>query len=136
METRLARQGWIILLGVPTLFFCAYIIAAAPTLVNFPLCVVKMFVGIDCPGCGLTRSIAFLTHGQIRKSVDFHPLGIIIALWLLYMFIREAINAVFKKSLKPLLSQKARDTILFGFIAAIITQWLIKLYFFLFTFNF
>ena len=30
-----------------------------------------------CPGCGLGRSIAFLFHGDLIKSLNTHPLGII-----------------------------------------------------------
>ena len=34
-------------------------------------------LGIDwCPGCGLGRSIAFLFHGDVSRSLDAHPLGI------------------------------------------------------------
>jgi hypothetical protein len=129
METRIARQGWIILLGVPALFLCAYIIAAFPAITNLPLCAVKSFVGIDCPGCGLTRSIAFLTHGEIRKSIDLHPMGIVVALILIYLFARTLTVFIIGKEIRPFTSQKARDTLLMIFLAALLGQWLVKLFF-------
>lgn len=34
-------------------------------------------LGFDfCPGCGLGRSISFLFHGEFKKSLSMHPLGI------------------------------------------------------------
>jgi hypothetical protein len=34
-------------------------------------------LGFDfCPGCGLGRSISFLFHGEIIRSLTTHPLGI------------------------------------------------------------
>ncbi|MBN2800137.1 MAG: DUF2752 domain-containing protein [Deltaproteobacteria bacterium] len=39
------------------------------------LCVFRITTGYSCPGCGLTRSISFLVHGQLWDSVRLHPLG-------------------------------------------------------------
>lgn len=135
MNGEISRKGWIVLAGVPALFFSAYMIGAMPVLTALPLCAVKIFLGIDCPGCGLTRSIAYLTHGQIRRSIDLNPMGIIIALWLVYVFSRTAVGHLSGKTLRPLLRQKVRDALLIVFVAGLFGQWLIKMYFSLFTFN-
>lgn len=127
MVSQISRRGWIVLFGVPALFVSAYIIK--PALTKLPLCSVKLFTGIDCPGCGLTRSIAFLTHGQIRKSIDYHPLGIIIALWIVYMLIRTVITSIVGKPMRPLVSQRVRDMLLIIFVVALFGQWLVKLFF-------
>ncbi len=42
-------------------------------------CGARQWVGIDCPGCGLTRSFVRLAEGDWRASVAVHPLGWIIA---------------------------------------------------------
>ncbi len=43
---------------------------------HYSFCILK-FIGFQkCPGCGLGHSISFLFHGDIRKSLDAHPLGI------------------------------------------------------------
>ncbi|MFH1873590.1 MAG: DUF2752 domain-containing protein [Pseudomonadota bacterium] len=121
-------QGWYILLGVPTLFICGYLLFLSPQILHLPFCAVRSFLDFDCPGCGLTRSIVFLSHGQIRASIDFHPLGVVIAVWLVYLFVRQLFAVVLKKSFPNLFSPKGRDIILFGFLIAMFVQWLVKIY--------
>ncbi len=123
-------------MGVPALFFSAYVLATMPVLTTLPLCAVKLFANVDCPGCGLTRSIAYLTHGELRRSIDFNPMGIVIAFFLVYIFVRTAISLLAGRALKPLLQQKTRDRMLVVFVFALFAQWLFKLYFLLFTFHF
>lgn len=38
-------------------------------------CAFHASTGLPCPGCGLTRSVMALLHGQVRESVNFHPFG-------------------------------------------------------------
>src|SRR5436190_13214116 len=40
-----------------------------------PLCTMKRVTGIDCPGCGLTRSFVALGHGQWQDSFRYNPAG-------------------------------------------------------------
>ena len=46
------------------------------------LCIFKRLSGWDCPGCGMTRSIAMLTKGEFLQSIHLHPFGIPLVLWL------------------------------------------------------
>lgn len=39
------------------------------------ICFWRRFLGIECPGCGLTRSFVSLGHGQWRAAWEFHMLG-------------------------------------------------------------
>jgi hypothetical protein len=39
-------------------------------------CPFKVLTGLPCPGCGMTRSVVTLMHGDLATSVYFHPLGI------------------------------------------------------------
>ncbi len=36
-------------------------------------CISKQVLGIDCPGCGLQRSIALLLHGDLVASFQMYP---------------------------------------------------------------
>jgi hypothetical protein len=44
-------------------------VAAGP-----PMCPTALFLGIPCPGCGLTRATLALLHGDIAAALHFHPL--------------------------------------------------------------
>jgi hypothetical protein len=61
------------------------------------ICLFKNVTGIACPSCGVTRSVLFVLHGNIKQAVLLNPLGLLTAalmailpFWLLY-------DLVFKK---------------------------------------
>jgi len=120
-------EGWGIVIGVPALVIVAWLIPAIPGIRELPFCGVKHFTGFDCPGCGLTSSIVALVHGQIRASIDRHPLGIVIMTWLVYMFGRSIFALIAGRLPRPLLTQGQRDIIMYVFLVALIFQWIIKL---------
>ena len=50
---------------------------------GFPLpesCWFKRLTGLGCPGCGLTRSVICLVHGNFLAAWDFNPGGYVFAL--------------------------------------------------------
>ncbi len=40
-----------------------------------PLCLWKSLTGLDCLGCGLTRSFVWMGHGDLQAAFDLHALG-------------------------------------------------------------
>lgn len=40
-----------------------------------PLCMFSAVVGLDCFGCGLTRSFTYVGHGQFTEAMQLHMLG-------------------------------------------------------------
>lgn len=47
------------------------------------LCAFRLLLGVDCPGCGLGRSIIALLHGRLEESVAWHPMGVVLVLGVL-----------------------------------------------------
>ena len=43
---------------------------------GIPLCMFKRLLSLPCPGCGLTRSVSSILHGDFLQSWSYHPLGI------------------------------------------------------------
>ncbi|UUO06548.1 DUF2752 domain-containing protein [Blastopirellula sp. J2-11] len=43
-----------------------------------PSCAMKLYYGIDCPGCGLTRSFILLAHGDLPGSLAYNPSGVLL----------------------------------------------------------
>lgn len=56
--------------------------AAAMLNLNFP-CLFHLATGYYCPGCGGTRAIASLLHGQLFRSFLYHPVILYTAFLLL-----------------------------------------------------
>lgn len=48
------------------------------------LCISKRFFGLTCPGCGLFKSFIFAYKGEFLKSIQYHPLGVVLLLIVIY----------------------------------------------------
>lgn len=43
------------------------------------ICMVRNVTGVPCPGCGTTRSVVHVLHGEILDAVTTNPLGLLAA---------------------------------------------------------
>jgi hypothetical protein len=59
-----------------------------------PLCFFHSTTGIDCIGCGLTRSLSCAMRGSFAQSWGYHPMGIFI----LALFTLIALQSVLPKT--------------------------------------
>jgi len=87
------------------------------------LCTSKALFGVDCPGCGLTRSVVHFSHGRFHDSWRMHQLG-----WLMYLAAGFQIphRLLLLSGRRGLVNH--RYSIWFGnlLIAALILSWLYK----------
>ena len=70
------------LLGRFTRVLAAVVVAAAFVLPGdgtgfFQVCWFRATSHLPCPGCGLTRSFASITHLHLADSVAYHPFGLV-----------------------------------------------------------
>lgn len=42
-------------------------------------CLFSVVTGIQCPACGMTRSVASIARGDLEASLAYHPMGILLA---------------------------------------------------------
>jgi hypothetical protein len=75
------------LLGRFTRVLAAVVVAAAFVLPGdgtgfFQVCWFKAASHLPCPGCGLTRSLASITHLHLGDSFAYHPFGLVVFLLL------------------------------------------------------
>lgn len=75
----------IVFIAVPTSFIEA----------GHGLCLVTYLFGVECPGCGMTRALSALAHGDVVSAIHFNRLVVIIGPLLGYTLIR-ALFAEFK----------------------------------------
>ena len=82
-------------------------------------CLTKKFLGFDCPGCGLQRSVAFLLQGDFVASFEMYPALFPMILLFLFLGIKSFIQIKFENMITYIL-------LLITFIT-IMTNFLIKL---------
>jgi hypothetical protein len=69
---------------------------------RFPPCVFKAITGFYCIGCGLTRALHALVHGDILRAFSMNPLAVLV-LPLLPLMLLDARGAT-PAPLKPFMS--------------------------------
>ncbi len=82
----LIKRYWIgIVLCIITMIFLNSIFGT--------VCISKLFIGVPCPACGITRASVFLLTGHFREAYQMHPL--------LFLIIMEVVFClIIKKVLK------------------------------------
>lgn len=50
------------------------------------LCSWRRYFGVDCPGCGLTRSFICLAHGDVARAWGYNPAGLMLFTGMLFQF--------------------------------------------------
>src|SRR5258705_5137281 len=54
----------------------------------FPACPFRTLTGFTCPGCGSTRGLHRLLHGDIVAALKFNPLMVLLLPFLHYALVR------------------------------------------------
>ncbi|MEU4469869.1 DUF2752 domain-containing protein [Micromonospora sp. NPDC023888] len=60
-----------------------------------PTCLLKLTTGLDCPGCGGTRALWYVLHGDLPAAARHHFLFIFALPFLAYLFVAWAGNQAF-----------------------------------------
>jgi hypothetical protein len=100
-------------------------------LLNFelpPTCGMKLYWGMDCPGCGLTRSFICLASGDLAASVAFNPAGIILFTATMFQVPYRIIQLRrLRQNLEPW-NLLVPATCMFAIVAVVMSiQWVVKL---------
>jgi hypothetical protein len=69
-----ARNRWV---SLACLLGLALLALLPPEGLGIPICLFNLVSGLPCPGCGLTRSMASLAHGDPGAALRFHPAGLL-----------------------------------------------------------
>ncbi|MCI6653470.1 MAG: DUF2752 domain-containing protein [Ruminococcus sp.] len=91
------------IITVTVLYFAAVFVAKNVTL---PRCLTYKYFGIYCPGCGMTRSVIALLHGDILLSLRNNALIIFGILLLLAIYLELVFKAFGKRLRFPIHSNK------------------------------
>ncbi|WGX96834.1 DUF2752 domain-containing protein [Nocardioides sp. L-11A] len=83
------------------------------------ICPFRRLTGLPCPGCGLTRSWVYLTHGWWRDSFLAHPFGPLFAAVIIGLAV-AAVRARVRRSGPPSLDRLVRHPV----AVAVLVAWL------------
>lgn len=99
-------------------------------LVNVPLpslCTAQRLLGIDCPGCGLTRCFISLAHGDVPRAWHFNPAGFLlfglVAAQIPYRCLQLWRIRRGAQELRP----RYINLLLWIVVAALLTQWIVRM---------
>jgi hypothetical protein len=63
----------------------------------YPPCLSRLLLGLHCPGCGMTRCVSALLHGNVAQAFAYNPLFVVVLPLLAYAagsFLYEAWTGV------------------------------------------
>ena len=62
------------------LFVCIGAILLVFWIFDLP-CIIKLFTGVSCPGCGMTRAYMSLLRLDFASAFYYHPLWLLVLIW-------------------------------------------------------
>jgi hypothetical protein len=101
---------------------------ALPVAPQYPMpetCMSRQLFGLHCPGCGLTRSLIHLAHGDWRASMAMHRLGWMMAAAVLLQF-PYRISCLRHGSALPL-GKRIPQWFGYALVFAMIVNWLLEM---------
>lgn len=90
-------------------------------------CKMKIAFGIPCPGCGGTRALWYLLHGNLIKAVYYHAFAVYGAIWYLVFFVSQTIQRVAAKFGKQVRGMQFHMSLLYIAVAILVLQYVLKL---------
>lgn len=93
-----------------------------------PLCAFRALLGLDCPGCGITRSLIYAFHGRFYDSYMMHIWGIPLAV-ILVAQIPYRLSRLFFAMPDWKLSPVMNRWINFSIALSVLLPWIVKLSF-------
>jgi hypothetical protein len=90
------------------------------------LCMSREVFGLECPGCGLTRSFIHLAHGEFVASIRSHRIGPLFAILVLIQLPYRAWSLWLADRKWP--SPRVCQWIATSLIALLVSNWLLGMF--------
>ena len=86
-------------------------------------CPFRALTGFTCPGCGSTRGLHHLLHGDPVAAFQLNPLFVVALPFLLYALVRYSSSVIRQRPLRPNQLQPKYIWILFG---TVLSFWIFR----------
>ncbi len=96
----------------------------------FPMpegCMSKMLFGVSCPGCGLTRAMISLSHGEWGRAWMFNPTSFLLYPFLILQIPWRLLQISRLIQRRPVLFSFWLFVPILTIVGVLISQWLIRL---------
>jgi hypothetical protein len=127
------RWNWVVLMGACAVIAAGWLVDVGPDgalgligapAVKFPvLCPSRLLFGVDCPGCGMTRSVTHLLHGRLADSFALHRLGWLVLAAVVFQVPYRSWRLSGGRS--RVANPRVGQILLWGFFALLIVNWLL-----------
>lgn len=89
----------------------------------FPVCPFRTLTGFICPGCGSTRGLHRLLHGDVVGAFEFNPLLIVFLPFLVYALVRYTAAAV---TGRPLRANRLNAKYIWMLLVVVMSFWVFR----------
>ena len=91
-------------------------------------CTARLFLGINCPGCGLTRALIAISHGQLTDAWNFNPASFIVYLFVLAQLPWQASQMNRIRQRKPSVDALWIYVLPISMAILLLAQWLVRMF--------
>lgn len=122
-ETALFVTGWSLVFVAGTLFLLYKLLPLPYDKLMVP-CIFYSAFGLYCPGCGGTRAVFALLHGQILTSFICHPLVLYTAVLGGWFLISQSIERISRHRVK--IGMRYRDGYIWAALGIVIVHFIVR----------
>ena len=79
-------------------------------------CLNKQLLGLDCPGCGLQRSVDLLLHGEFLAAFQMYPAIYPILILLSFLITSSFVQFKYSRQIKLALMLMTAGTVIISYI--------------------
>ncbi len=91
-------------------------------------CTARQFLGINCPGCGLTRALISISHGQFTDAWNFNPASFMVYLFVLVQLPWQASQMIRIRQRKPSFDALGIYILPISMAILLLAQWLVRMF--------
>ncbi|XRQ02787.1 DUF2752 domain-containing protein [Actinomadura welshii] len=90
---------------------------------HYPGCPFLALTGFYCPGCGMTRLVHALTHGDVGAAFGLNPLMFVLLPVFGYLYVRWTVLGVRGM---PMRSALFRPVAVYSFVGVVAVYWVVR----------
>ncbi|WP_309237213.1 DUF2752 domain-containing protein [Actinomadura sp. BRA 177] len=90
---------------------------------HYPSCPFLMLTGYYCPGCGMTRLVYALTHGDVGTAFGLNPLLFVLLPVFGYLYVRWTVKTAQGLPMRTILF---KQPVVYAFLGLVIVYWIVR----------